>query len=124
MKISINRDIEEAYKENFMKGFSMRECLYILLSLGIIVGVAALLWYVFGLPLNVSAYVGIPFGIPTLIIGFKKFQGLTLTEYIKELIYEHKIRELCYDADELPENMEFSYSMKLENKESDRRKSR
>lgn len=102
MLIPINKEIEEAYKDQFMKGFSIRETGYIALSLGIIFIVALLVWYVFKLPINFCAYIGMPFGVPTLIVGFKKFQGLTLIEYIKELIYENKIKVLTYDADEIP----------------------
>lgn len=113
VRIPINKEIEEAYKDQFVKGFTMRETGYIALSLGIVFGVGYLVWYFFKLPINLCAYIGIPFAIPTVIIGFKKFQGLTLTEYLNELRYESKTKELFYDADELPESMK-CYRMKKE----------
>lgn len=111
MRISINKEIEEEYKDRFMRGFSMKECAYIAVALLLIAGAAFLAAYFFKLSFNVCVYIGLPFGIPVLIFGFKKFQGLTLTEYIKELIYEHKTKELFYDADELPESSH-CYEMK------------
>lgn len=111
MRISINKEIEEEYKDQFMRGFSMKECAYIAVALLLIAGAAFLAAYFFKLSFNVCVYIGLPFGIPVLIFGFKKFQGLTLTEYIKEIIYEHKTKELFYDADEIPESFH-CYEMK------------
>ena len=102
MRIPINKEIEEAYKDQFMKGFSIRETGYIALAIGIIFGIGTLVWFIFGLPINICAYIGMPFGFTVLFIGFKKFQGLTLIEYIKEILYENKIKILTYDADEIP----------------------
>lgn len=111
MQISINKEIEEEYRDQFMRGFSMKECAYIAVALFLIMGVAILTAYFFELSFNICFYIGLPFGIPVIIMGFVKFQGLTLTEYIKELIYEHKTKELFYDADELPDVSHY-YQMK------------
>ena len=121
MRISNNRDLEEAYKDVLWKGFSMREVGYIVLSVGIICAVAVGFWYFFNLPITACAYIGIPFGIPTIIIGFKEFQGLTLLGYLKELKYENDIRELYYDADEMPEP-NYYFSMQHEKKKRGIRK--
>lgn len=115
MKININRDIEEAYKDQFMKGFTMRETGYIALAFASIILVAFVLCGVIGVPITISVYVSLPFGVPALLMGFKNFQGLTVVEYIKELLYEKKIQELYYDADEY-KGKEKIFSMKHEEK--------
>lgn len=115
MKIPINKDIELEYKDQFLKGFSIKEVCYVAVSGVIIVGVAVLMYMKFGLSLEVSIYAGIPFGLPVIIAGFKKFQGLTLMEYIKELRFESLTKELYYDADELPKELPiFTMELKKE----------
>ena len=101
MKIPINKDIEKEYKDQFMRGFSAKECAYI--AVGLVCGgiVAFAVEAMFHLPINVCFYIGIPFAIPSIVIGFADFQGLNFFELIKELIYEHKTKELYYDADEI-----------------------
>lgn len=121
MRIPINKEIEEAYKDQFIRGFSIRETGYIALALGIIFGVAFFVWHFFELPINFCAYIGMPFGVPALLVGFKKFQGLTVTEYIKEIMYENKIKVLLYDADELPEGTHFYIMIRDTKKKKGRR---
>lgn len=104
MKIPINKDIEVEYKDQFLKGFSIKEVCYVVVSAAIIIGMAVVMYINFGMSLEISIYVGIPFGLPVLLAGFKKFQGLTLIEYIKELRFEYLTKELYYDADELPKH--------------------
>lgn len=84
-----------------MRGFSAKECGYIAVALCCVAAGAFGAERLFSLPINVCFYIGLPFGAPAIIIGFKEFQGLTFFEYIKELIYEHKTKELYYDADEI-----------------------
>jgi len=122
MRIPINKEIEKAYKDQFMRGFSAKECVYIAVSLGIIGGIAFLVERIFHLPINFCVYIGIPFGIPTMLIGFVEIQGLTLIEYIKEIIYEYKTKELYYDADELPEMTHVYKMQKYEPKKAGKRK--
>lgn len=122
MRISINKEIEKEYKDQFMRGFSMRECGFIALAIGIIGGVAFLVSHFFELPINFCFYIGIPFGIPVLLLGFVEFQGLTLIEYAKEIIYEHKTKELFYDADEIPKSEHIFKMMKHKPKKVRKRK--
>jgi len=101
LRIPINKEIEKEYKDQFIRGFSARECGFIAVALAC-AGIAAyVVGQTFHLPINICFYIGIPFGIPAVVIGFAEFQGLTFFEYIKELIYEHKTKELYYDADEI-----------------------
>lgn len=121
MRININRDIEEAYKDQFMKGFTMRECGYIALALILALVVGYILYHFLSVPLSVSAYIALPFLAPPLLIGFVKIQGLTLIEYLKEILYERKIKELYYDADEYSGNKKI-FSMNHETMEKKRKR--
>ncbi|NLK77560.1 MAG: PrgI family protein [Clostridiales bacterium] len=103
MNIPINKDLEEEYKSEWMKGFDYREIGFVVISIIIIAGVAVLAWWKFGVPIDICIYIGLPFGFPFLILGFKKIQGLTVDAYLKEMLYEWRTRELVYDADEIPE---------------------
>lgn len=102
MQIPINKDIEEAYRDEPIRGFTLREVAHIMLGALIIGGVTALVWWKTGLSPDISVFVGIPFGLPVLFMGFRRFQGLTAGAYLKEIIYEKRVGILTYDADELP----------------------
>lgn len=116
MKIAINKDIEEAYKDEFFKGFTLRETAYIVIALTVMIGVTVLLYLVFGLNLSVGVYIGAPLGLPFVFIGFKKYQGLTLSEYLREKSYRKKTRILLYEADELPDKRKEFFVIKTKEK--------
>ena len=101
MRILINKEIEKEYKDQFMRGFSAKECGFIAVAFICIGVVAYAAERIFHLPINICFYIGIPFGAPAIVVGFATFQGLTFFEYIKELIYEYKTKELYYDASEI-----------------------
>ena len=103
MNIPINKDLEEEYKSEWIKGFTHREIIFVGVSILIIAGAGFLIWWLTEVPPDVCIYIGLPFGFPTLLLGFKKIQGLTIDAYLKEMLYEWKTRELIYDAEELPE---------------------
>lgn len=115
MRIPINKDLEEEYKDQLFAGYSTMETVWIVVAAAMVIGAAVLAYNLLSLPLETCAYVGIPFGIPAIFIGFKKFQGLTVFEYLRELVYENRTRLLLYDADELPEKQHV-FSMKKERK--------
>lgn len=102
MKIAVNRDLEEAYKDEFIKGFTLREAGFIAAGFLLGGGAAFLCWHYLHLPPEYACYIGIPAGIPAVVCGFKKFQGLTAGEYLKEILYERKTRVLAYDTGSQP----------------------
>lgn len=122
MNIPVNKDLEEEYKSEWIKGFSYREIIFVAISIVIIAGVAGFAWWKFNVPIDVCIYIGLPFGFPFLMLGFKKIQGLTIDAYLKEMLYEWRTRELMYDADELPEENRV-FTMERES-ESKRRKNK
>ena len=103
MQIPINKDIEEAYRNEAVQGFSIREVVYLIVAAVVIIGVTIIAYLKTGLSPVTCVYVGIPFGLPIVFGGFKRFQGLTAFGYLKEIIYEYLTSELTYDADELPD---------------------
>lgn len=113
MRIPINKDIDEEYKDQLALGFSMKELGWILLAVICIGAVGISCYYLLGLTLEVCFYIGIPFGAIPLFVGMKKYQGQTLIQHLKELIYESRTRDLVYCADELP-HTQFVYSLKKE----------
>lgn len=115
MRIPINKDLEEDYKDQLFAGYSTVEMAWIALAAVMIFGAAYIMYTYFSLPLETCAYVGVPFGAPAIFLGFKKFQGLTIWQYIKELDYERKTRLLLYDADELPDTY-YVFAMKKKKK--------
>lgn len=117
MNIPVNKDLEEEYKSEWIKGFSYWEIIFVAISIVIIAGVAGFAWWKFNVPIDVCIYIGLPFGFPFLMLGFKKIQGLTIDAYLKEMLYEWRTRELMYDADELPEeNRVFTMEREIESK--------
>lgn len=103
MNIPINKDLEEEYKSEWTKGFTYREVFFVIISVAIIIGATLITWKVTEIPMDMCIYIGLPFGFPTLILGFKKIQNLSVDAYLKEMIYEWKTRELTYEAEEVPE---------------------
>lgn len=117
MNIPINKDLEEEYKSEWVKGFTYKEVFFVIISMAIIVGATVITWKLTEKPIDMCIYIGLPFGFPTLILGFKKIQNLSVYAYLKEMIYEWKTRELTYDAEELPEeNRVFSMEREQERK--------
>ncbi len=111
MQIPINKDIEEAYRDEVMKGFSLRELVAVAVSGVLVVGIAAFAWWKFQMSPDIGVFIGIPFAIPVILAGFKKYQGLTAMQYAKEILYEYQTRVLVYDADELPPDVGKIFSM-------------
>ena len=81
MKILINKDIEKEYKDQFMRGFSAKECAYI--AVGFFCGgvVAYIVEYFFHLPLNICFYIGLPFVIPAIVIVYAVVKFIKIPKY-------------------------------------------
>ena len=101
MQIKINKDFETAYRDELFRGFSTRQTVSIGIAGAVSFAVSAYAWKV-GVPLNTCVYVGFPFMLPILTMGFFEIQGLTPFQYAKEMWYCYRTRLLLYDAGELP----------------------
>lgn len=104
MNIPISKNLEEEYKNEVAKGFTLREIISIIAGLFVITGATLLLWWKTELPPDICIYAGLPSGIPIFFLGFWRTQGLTLEVYLREILYEKRTGILTYDADEIPED--------------------
>lgn len=102
MKIDINKDFEEKYKNTY-KGFTGGEAVTAAIALVFAGAAAWAAWHFLKIPINVSIYLGIPVMIPVLLLGFYKYQGTGMAGLIKDLLYFLRTRELSYEAGEYQE---------------------
>lgn len=120
MKIAMNKDFLE-YKEDVVKGFNLREVIFILISLVEVIIATYLLYSYIGLEVNVAIYISIfLLATPTIVGGLYKYQGLYLAELICEILYESKTKILVREMEEyVPQSN--CFQMKVErNKKGDR----
>ena len=104
MKININKSIEQTYKNEIWKGFTLREvgcAAGALVTIGV---VAFLVYKLLHLSLTIGVYIGIPFAFPFILLGFKKFSGMTLLKYLK-VRKARKDAGILMKTDNLPENL-------------------
>ena len=102
MSIPINKDLEKEYRNEFFKGFTLKEIGHVALGLAVMGAVTALVWSRTGLSPAICIYIGLPFGIVPMYFGFKTFQGMSARKYLQELWYERKTAQLLYQACEMP----------------------
>ena len=72
MNIPINQDIETAYRNEFVKGFSLYEFGFAFGGIVAIAFVTFIAWWKFGISPAVGVYMGFPFAIPFFFCGFYK----------------------------------------------------
>ena len=104
MKININKSIEQTYKNEIWKGFTLREVGCAIGALITIGAVAFLAYKLLHLSLTIGVYIGIPFAFPFILLGFKKFSGMTLLQYIK-VRKARKDSGILMKTDNLPEDL-------------------
>ena len=111
MKIDVNKDFETQFKSESWKGFSSGEVVCGGIALGLAAIVVLSIWHVTGLPINVCVYFGIPIMIPVVVLGLLKYQGHTMLDTAKELLYFMKTRELGTEMEELDKTHRRIFSM-------------
>ena len=75
MKIDLNKDFEEQYKNELWKGFTARELGYGAAALLVAAVIALTVWKTTGLAINLSIYTGIPFMVPIIYLAMVKHRG-------------------------------------------------
>lgn len=106
MNIPINRDLERDYKDDFWKGFSLREAKYIAAGLAVAVAAGMFCWLYLKLPVTAAIYIGVPTAAPILYLGFKRTaNGLTPLEDRRAVRYRKATKKLCYKAGEYDPGM-------------------
>ena len=101
MNIKLNKDFLTAYRNDFWKGFSIHELIYV--GAGGLCGAAsaALLYFKFHIDVTLSIYIGVPVAFPVILFGFYKYQGyLPVAQLLKEMLYTYQSRKLSYDSTE------------------------
>ena len=112
MKITINKDFEETFPNEFYSGFTLGQCLAAAIGLVFSIGTAWLLWKYFGIPLVECTYIAIPLMIPFCALGFFKYQKQSLKGIISEMDYYRKSKKLLYEAGEGRQRKERVFSAK------------
>lgn len=110
MKIEINKDFEERYQSTY-KGLTIGEAVTAVIALGIACGVALAAWIFFGLPINVSIYLGVPAMVPIVVLGFYRYQGSRPLELLKEVLYFIRTQELAAELEEYKTDQAKRFSM-------------
>lgn len=100
MKINLNKDFEEQYKNELWKGFTARELGYGVVALLVAGGVAFSVWKATGLAINLSIYAGIPFMVPIIYLAMVKHQGHTWIESLKNMWFYMQTKELPCEMEE------------------------
>lgn len=122
MNININKDFEKEYKDESFRGFSMKEAFWIGAALCAAVGTSIYCYYRFQVPLNMVLYVGIFPALPFLVMGFYRYQDMSLAAFMKELLYERKIKKLCYVAGEYESEIQKMPDRSIKKLETKRKK--
>lgn len=105
LSVNINRDVEQ-YQESVFLGLGGKQAVSVLLGLAAGVGTACLLYFIIGLPMQISIYISLPVCVPIVLPALGKKYGLTVTERIRQS--NKKKRVLVYRAVpiQLQENIE------------------
>ncbi len=101
MKIDMNKDFDEAFPSEFMLGFTLKQ--FVVAAIALVVGITGmiLLHFQTGLGIVECSYIIIPVSGPICMLGFAGYQMQTPLQYIREILYVRKTRELLYEAEEL-----------------------
>ena len=100
MKIDLNKDFEEQYKNELWKGFTARELGYGAVALLVAAVIALTVWKTTGLAINLCIYAGIPFMVPIIYLAMVKHQGQTWIEHFKNRWFYLQTKELPYEMEE------------------------
>ena len=101
MNIPINKDFEREYREDVWRGFSLRQLLFLGVGVCIGAGVILFVYFYLGFPIQACVYLGVPAMAPALVVGFYTYQGMTILEYVKALLYEKNTKVLVWEAGEM-----------------------
>lgn len=104
MQIEIKKDIEKAYRDEYIKGLSVSEVATLVTSAAVAIGIVVIAWKYFHVPLEIGPYIAIPLILPILATGFVKIQGLSLWRYLLAALRTYQYPILIYEASELPKH--------------------
>ena len=122
MKIDINKDFEEQYKNELWKGFTARELAYAGIALFVAGIIAFGIWKITGIAINIAIYAGIPFMAPIIYLAMVKHQGHTWTEYLKNIWFYLQTKELPCEMEERNHSSYRLFSMNIKTIKEPKRK--
>lgn len=115
LTIEINKDIEE-FKDDFAKGLSLRECVYVVATVIAGAGTYLLSNKGAGIPSNISVYMTLAACAPVALCGFYKKNGMYFAEIIKRYIKVAFARPSVYQTDYLEKAKELKQLEKSKEK--------
>ena len=123
MKITINKDFEETFPNEFYSGFTLGQCLAAAVGLLFSIGTAWLMYKNLGISLVECTYIAIPIMIPFCALGFFKYQRQSLKGIISEIDYSRKTKRLLYVAGEQKQKNKriFSIRRKMPKKKQEKK---
>lgn len=101
MKIDMNKDFDEAFPSEFMLGFTLKQFAVATAALIAGITVMAVIHFRTGIGIVECSYIIIPISGPVCMLGFAGYQMQTPIQYIREILYVRKTKELLYEAEEL-----------------------
>jgi hypothetical protein len=95
MRIEINKDILNDYKDEIWKGFTLRELISLMAGGACALLVVFVLNRWIGMYPATAIYLAVPAALPAVALGFYRYQGyLRPLDLIKELIFMHGCGQL------------------------------
>lgn len=98
LSITINYDVEQ-YQESVLAGLNARQTLAAVLALMTGTGLVCLLSFRFGLPVDMSIYISMPFCIPIILPALGRKNGLTIWQRFARGSF-HRRKKLLYGSTE------------------------
>ena len=82
-RIRVNKSLERDFKNEFWKGLSLKEVGCFAGALAVLAAAAVFSHVLFKTDYVAGVYIGIPFAFPIILLGFKKFHGMSLMKYLE-----------------------------------------
>lgn len=122
MNIRINKDFLTEYKEDFWKGFSLKESVSIFAGAAIGIAGAAGAHFLTGIRIDTAVYIGVPMALPAIFLGFYRYQGyLVPGRFLSEMMETSRSKDLSYQVEDLPPRRVFFIDRNLTDKGKRRR---
>lgn len=122
MNININKDFIKEYKDDFMRGFSLKECACIVTAFTFAAGAVFAIWKLTDLQIHICVYIAVPLMVPILAIGFYQYQGMSILQLLKEMYYSRKTSCLTFEAEEMTKEDQYVFEMEFKERKSDQKK--
>lgn len=124
MNININKDFVKEYKDDFMRGFSLKESVCIASAFTFAAGVVFAIWKLTDLDPQICVYIAVPLMVPILAIGFYQYQGMSILELLREMYYSRKTSCLTFEAEEMTNDDHYVFESDFKERQVDQKKAK